>query len=147
MISQTAEYAVRATLYLARVNATRPVPAETIAAALGAPANYMSKTLNQLARVGIVGGVRGPAGGFRLLVPPARLTVARIVDTFDGPRANPICLLGDRPCSSRRPCEAHHRWTAMTGAMHAPMADTTLADLLRDEGAQPRRERKSSREA
>ena len=130
MLSQTAEYAVRATLFLARRGPDRPVPAEAIAQALGAPANYMSKTLHLLAKAGIVRGTRGPAGGFRLAHPPETLSVARIVATFDAPRQNPICMLGDRPCNSRDPCAAHARWSAMTGAMRAPLLETTLADLL-----------------
>jgi Rrf2 family protein len=132
MLSQTAEYAVRATLYLAgagRFGTT--VPAETISTALGAPANYLSKTLHQLARAGIVRGMRGPTGGFRLAVAPAELTVARIIELFDGPVTKATCLLGDRPCDPAHPCGAHDRWTAMTAASRAPLAETTLADLLR----------------
>lgn len=135
MLSQTAEYAVRAALYLARMGGEtgeRAIPAETIARALGAPANYMSKTLHQLAKAGIVEGQRGPAGGFRLAVAPSELTVARIAETFEGPRLRPVCLLGDRPCDGRDPCDAHARWSAMTAAMHAPLAETTLQDLLAD---------------
>jgi Rrf2 family protein len=133
MLSQTAEYAVRAALYLAGGDRYgRAVPADVIAAALGAPANYMSKTLNQLAKAGIVEGLRGPTGGFRLALSPAQLTVARIVGTFDTAVSKPMCLLGDRLCDSRRPCEAHHLWTSMTEAMQAPLAQTTIADLLRD---------------
>jgi Rrf2 family transcriptional regulator, iron-sulfur cluster assembly transcription factor len=132
MLSQTAEYAVRAALYLAGAGDTgRPVPAEAIATALGAPVNYMSKTLHQLARAGLVEGLRGPTGGFRLAVPAAELTVGQIVETFDTPAAKPMCLLGDRPCDERRPCDAHHRWTEMTQAMQAPLDETTIADLLR----------------
>lgn len=132
MLSQTAEYAVRAALYLARMGGERPIPAEAIARALGAPANYMSKTLHQLAKAGLVEGQRGPAGGFRLAVDPAELTIARIAETFESPRIRPVCLLGDRPCDAREPCDAHARWSAMTAAMQAPLAETTLRDLLQD---------------
>jgi Rrf2 family protein len=128
-LSQTAEYALRAVLYLARQAPAR-VPADRIAHALGAPANYMSKTLHQLAKTGIVEGARGPTGGFRLGVPSEELTVARVVSAFTVARVNPVCLLGDRPCSSKEPCEAHHRWTAVTQASAAPLAHTTIADLL-----------------
>ncbi|HSJ25317.1 MAG TPA: Rrf2 family transcriptional regulator [Longimicrobiales bacterium] len=131
-LSQTAEYAVRAVLYLARVDGQQRVSAESIARALGAPVNYMSKTLNQLAKAGVVAGARGPTGGFRLAIDPSRLTVARVAGTFETARLNPICLLGDRPCNSRRPCAAHHRWTAVTQAMKAPLEETTIADLLQD---------------
>ena len=39
---------------------------DTIAGALGAPRNYLSKTLNVLAKHEIVDGVRGVHGGFAL---------------------------------------------------------------------------------
>jgi Rrf2 family protein len=131
-LTQTAEYAVRAVLYLARTPDGGRVSAETIATALGAPVNYMSKTLNQLAKAGVVDGARGPTGGFRLAVDPSRLTVARVVDTFGAVKSNPVCLLGDRPCTSRRPCAAHHRWTAVAQAMRAPLEETTIGELLQD---------------
>jgi Rrf2 family protein len=130
MLSQTAEYAVRAALYLALQGADRAIPADAIARALGAPANYMSKTLNQLAKAGIVEGQRGPAGGFRLAVPPEELTVAQIAETFVSPRVRPVCLLGSRMCDTRDACRAHARWSAMTNAMHAPLTQTSLRDLL-----------------
>src|SRR5690606_26020411 len=132
MLSQTAEYALRAAPYLAREPHRRPVTADTIARALGAPANYMSKTLNALAKAGIVNGMRGPTGGFMLLRDPAELTVADVVGTFDEPPARPMCLLGGRPCNSQAPCQAHVRWMAVTDAMRAPLTETTVADLLTD---------------
>jgi Rrf2 family transcriptional regulator, iron-sulfur cluster assembly transcription factor len=130
-LSQTSEYALRAVLYLARHHGER-ISADTIARALGAPSNYMSKTLHQLARAGVVEGTRGRTGGFRLAIPASKLTVARVADTFGTPAGRPICLLGDRPCNARNPCSVHHRWTAVTEAMTTPLATTTIADLLQD---------------
>jgi Rrf2 family transcriptional regulator, iron-sulfur cluster assembly transcription factor len=132
MLSQTAEYALRAALYLARCADGRPVTAETIATALGAPANYLSKTLHALAKAGIVEGVRGPHGGFRLVPAPSELTVARVVETFDERVVQPACLLGGGACDPAAPCEAHFRWLGVTRAMHEPLTSTTVADLLQD---------------
>lgn len=132
MLSQTAEYALRATLYLARCGDRRPVTAEAIATALGAPANYMSKTLHALAKAGIVEGVRGPNGGFRLVPSPSALTVARVVEIFDEPSERTTCLLGGGGCDPENPCDAHFRWMGMQRAMHAPLSSTTLADLVKD---------------
>jgi Rrf2 family protein len=129
-LSQTAEYAVRAALYLARAEGSVRVPAEVIARALGAPANYMAKTLNQLAKAGVVEGARGPTGGFRLAVPASELTVARVIGPFGAPRMRPVCLLGDRLCDPVSPCAAHERWTAVREAMDAPLEETTIAELL-----------------
>lgn len=130
MLSQTAEYALRATLFLARAAPGRTVTADTIARALGAPANYLSKTLHALAKTGIVEGVRGPSGGFRLMVAPANLTVARVIEAFDEPAPHPVCMVGGRACDAAQPCQVHAHWLAVTEAMRQPLRATTLADLL-----------------
>ncbi|HEU4556686.1 MAG TPA: Rrf2 family transcriptional regulator [Longimicrobium sp.] len=136
MVTQTSEHAIRALLFLAQRPEGEHVPAERIAQALGAPANYLSKTLNALAKQGLVGSTRGPSGGFRLRVPPAQVTLAEVVDTFDDVRPKPMCLLGDRPCDAAHPCRAHAAWDRVTAAMRHPLHATTLADLLAPAGSE-----------
>ena len=129
MLSQTSEHAIRALLLLAQ----RPgeaVPATRIAAALGAPANYLAKTLNALARTGMVASTRGPAGGFRLARPADRITLAEVDESFGEIRPAATCLLGDRPCDARAPCAAHARWSVVRDQLRAPLRATTIADLL-----------------
>ncbi|HET7464655.1 MAG TPA: Rrf2 family transcriptional regulator [Longimicrobium sp.] len=130
MVTQTSEHAIRALLYLAQRPDGETVPAERIAQALGAPANYLAKTLNALAKHGLVSSTRGPAGGFRLRVPAGQVTLAEVVETFDDVRPRQMCLLGDRPCDGLHPCRAHEAWSRVCAAMHAPLGTTTLADLL-----------------
>lgn len=130
MLSQTSEHAIRALLFLARHPEGEPVPADRVARALGAPANYLGKTLNVLARQGLVASTRGPAGGFRLRRAAGQITLAEVVDAFGEARPAALCLMGDRPCDQARPCDAHHQWTAVTCAMRSPLQTTTIADLL-----------------
>ena len=130
MLSSTSDYALRAILVLAQATDGRPLRADEIARATGSPANYLAKTLNALAKAGLVTSARGPFGGFTLAIPADELTLARIVDCFDEPRPQTRCLLGSVPCDPRRPCTAHHRWTAVKNARRAALADTTVADLL-----------------
>jgi Rrf2 family protein len=118
---------------LARSYGLRPVRADEIAAATGAPRNYLAKTLNAMAKAGLVSSARGPQGGFVLAVAPEALPIARIVDLFDEPRPHGVCLLGARACDPTRPCAAHHRWMAITAARRAPLATTMVADLLTDD--------------
>ena len=130
ILSQTAEHALRALLYMARTDGRRPVPVETIAQAIGAPRNYLSKTLNALTRHGLVAGTRGPGGGYTLRVSAAELPVMRIVEAFADEGPSPMCLLGGRPCNAADPCRAHGRWAAVQRQAVAPLRHTTLADLL-----------------
>ena len=130
MISSTSDYALRAVLVLAQAEPGCPMRADEVARATGSPANYLAKTLNALAKVGIVTSARGPRGGFALAVAADELTLAHIVDCFDEARPSARCLLGARPCDVRHPCRAHDRWTAVQAARRAALADTTVADLL-----------------
>ena len=130
MLSSTSDYAVRAVLVLAQAESGIPMRADEVARATGSPANYLGKTLNALAKAGIVNSSRGPLGGFTLAHPADELTLARIVDCFDETRPNPRCLLGTRPCDGSHPCRAHERWTAVQKVRHDALAGTTVADLL-----------------
>ena len=130
MLSRTADYALRAVVLLARRHGGRPMSADEIATMLGAPRNYMSKTLNALARRGVLTSMRGPGGGFALAIPPDALSVATVIDVFADTR--PVvarCLLEDRPCNLDEPCAAHRRWTAITRVAREPLMGTTIAEL------------------
>lgn len=137
MLTQTAEHALRALLFLAQRPEAGSVPADEIADAIGAPRNYLSKTLNALARRGIVAGTRGPRGGFHLLLDPAELPIARVIDEFAPPSPHDLCLLGGRACDGASPCLAHRRWLRMWEESQAPLRNTTLADLLDPDHAAP----------
>jgi Rrf2 family protein len=131
MLSRTADHALRALLFLARQEGNSPVTVDRIAEALGAPRNYLGKTLNVLASRGLLEGVRGPAGGYRLRTAPDRIAVADLLECLD--EANPMrgaCLLGDHPCDGADPCGAHARWAAVMEAAWQPFRATTLSDLL-----------------
>ena len=137
MLSSTSDYALRAILVLAQATDGRPLRADQIARATASPANYLAKTLNALAKAGLVHSTRGPFGGFVLAVPAAELSLAQIIDCFDEPRPQTHCLLGNAACDLRHPCIAHQRWTAIKDARRAALADTTVADLLGGSVASP----------
>jgi len=130
MLSTTSDYALRAILVLAQAKDDRPMRADEIARATGSPPNYLAKTLNALAKAGLVTSARGPFGGFVLAIPADELSLAHIIDCFDEPRLQTKCLLGTVACDPTHPCAAHQRWTAIKTARRSVLADTTVADLL-----------------
>ncbi|MBP6773364.1 MAG: Rrf2 family transcriptional regulator [Gemmatimonadaceae bacterium] len=130
MLSITADHALRAVLLLARIPSDHAMRADAIAEAIGAPRNYLAKTLNALAKSGIVRSSRGPFGGFSLAVSPLELTVARVTQLFDERRRTGHCLLSKARCDADNPCAAHGRWTAITASALQAIETTTIADLL-----------------
>ncbi|MBY0492056.1 MAG: Rrf2 family transcriptional regulator [Gemmatimonadaceae bacterium] len=137
MLSATAEHAVRAVLLLARHDGHKALSADAIAAELGAPRNYLAKTLNALAKAGVVHSARGAAGGFTLAVPATELTLARIIAPFDDHARTPSCLLRNHVCEAANPCAVHARWSAIVGHAAARFAQTTISELLTDSNALP----------
>ena len=130
MLSRTAEYAVRAVIVLAREYGERAVSADEIASILGAPHNYLSKTLTALARRGILTSTRGPGGGFSLAVAPDVLTVADIVEVFaEHSTGTARCVIRDSACDPGNPCSAHRRWTELTLSAREPLLRTALSEL------------------
>jgi Rrf2 family protein len=130
MLSQTAEHALRALLYLAQQPEGRLVPANRIAGAIGAPANYLGKTLQGLAVAGLVRGTRGRVGGYMLQVPASAITVADVIAAFETGDRDDRCLLGDRACSSTKPCGAHQRWQMAQQKARFSVGRITIRDLL-----------------
>lgn len=130
MLSLTADYALRAVLVLARETDATAMQADRIAEAIGAPRNYLAKTMNILAKAGIVTSTRGPLGGFALAIPAHQLFIAQIADVFEEQRPHTKCLLGRRACNPNEPCAAHARWSAMMRAARGSLSNTTVAELL-----------------
>ena len=127
MLSITADHALRAVLLLARIPADHAMRADAIAESIGAPRNYLAKTLNALAKAGIVRSSRGPFGGFSLAMSPRELTIARVTQLFDERPRTGACLLKKSRCDADNPCSAHNTWTAITAsALHAIEHDDDL---------------------
>lgn len=129
ILSQTAEYALQAVLHIAAHGADHPLPVGEIAQALDVPRNYLSKTLHQLSRAGVVTSTFGPGGGFQLAVPAERLTLDAVVAPFED-TSRRHCLLGRARCIDSAPCAAHAHWKDISEQIRQFFVQTTVATLL-----------------
>lgn len=145
MLSQTAEYALRTVLYLAARQEDGLFRVSEIAAELDVPQNYLSKTLHQLARAGVLHSSRGKHGGFRLAKPARELTLAEVVAPFNGPSGTRICLLGRAACSDSDPCPAHARWKSVSSEVSTFFRETKVSDLLESPVARVTRKARPAR--
>ena len=134
MLTQTAEYALRAVLLVAREPGGGPVGAARLAGVLGIPRNYLSKTLHQLGRSRVLVSTRGKNGGFRLARPAGEISLIEVVAPFDEVSTRRYCLLGRTTCSDQSPCAAHARWKGVAERIGDIFRETTVADLGQDGG-------------
>jgi len=127
MISQTAEYALRAIVYLAS-QPGEPRTVQQIAEATRVPAGYLSKVMQGLSRAGLVHSQRGLHGGFTLNATPDRLTVFDVVQAVDPLRRITSCPLGLKGHVNL--CPLHRRLDNAMGLVEKALRESTIAELL-----------------
>ena len=137
MISQTAEYALRAIVYLADQNG-QPRTTAQIAEITRVPSGYLAKVMQSLGRAGLVTSQRGLNGGFTLIDDPHELSVLTVIDVVDPIRRYPGCPLGLVE-HRRQLCPLHRRLDQAAAAVEKAFGETRVAELL----SVPRKRRRS----
>jgi Rrf2 family protein len=133
MISQTAEYALRAIIALGS-SLERPVTTRQIAAKTRVPAGYLSKVLQALGKAGLVEAQRGLHGGFTLARPLTELTVLDVINSVDPLKRIDRCPLG-RKSHRQRLCSLHRRLDEGIALMEGLFGETTIAQLIAEHSA------------
>ena len=130
MLSATAEYALRAMVFLTKNQDSWPIPGPRIAEASGVPRKYLSAILAHLVRAGLLDGTRGKSGGFQLTRSPKSVSLSQVVAPFEPVQANRnSCPFGNRICSDKDPCLAHVRWKEVNETLARFLEETTLHDV------------------
>lgn len=82
-----------------------------------------AKVLTVLSQAGFVVGTRGPGGGYKLAVDPAKVSLFDIVNLFEGHRDPSLCPFGPGWCGTGEPCPLHDMLTNL---------DETVATSLKE---------------
>jgi Rrf2 family protein len=133
MISQTAEYALRAVVVLGSHH-DQPLTTQEIARVSQVPSGYLSKVLQSLGRAGLVGARRGLRGGYVLTRPLEELTVYDVVNAVDPLKRIVHCPLR-LSAHAQRLCSLHRRLDDATAMLETYFKQTTIASLLGDRAA------------
>jgi len=132
MISQTAEYALRAVVALA-VKPGEPILTRDLATLTRVPAGYLSKVLQTLGRAGLVESHHGRGGGFVLARPAEDVTLYDVIQAVDPIQRIRSCPLG-LP-NHVKLCPLHKRLDKAMQTVEDAFRETTLAELLADRSA------------
>lgn len=131
-ISQTAEYALRAVVWLAS-HPARPLSTSDVARGTQVPAGYLSKVLQALSRAGIVESRSGRNGGFHLTRVPTKLSVLDVIEAVDPIQRIRRCPLHIRSHAGEL-CPLHRRLDRALGLMEQAFAESTIAELVSSPG-------------
>lgn len=132
-ISTRGRYALRAMVDLAQHGGNGPVSRQELSERQEISADYVAQLFRHLQAAGLVEGVKGPGGGYRLARDAARITAGDVVQAVEGPLAVVHCALpgpDEEPaCDRVDQCVTHLLWKQLSEAMTDVLDAVSLEDL------------------
>lgn len=110
----------------------RAVPLQDVANRQEISLSYLEQLFARMRRAGLVSGVRGPGGGYRLSRDASTVTVAEIIAAVNEPIKATRCEEGSmKSCIGRSGrCIAHGLWQEMGDRIQSFLTSVSLADVL-----------------
>ena len=131
LISTRGRYALRVMLELAQYDQSPYMPLPLIAEKQGISEKYLESIVSLLVKGGLVEGVRGKGGGYRLRRPLQDYSAGEILRLTEGSLAPVSCLEGEEnACPRAGQCHTLPMWTRLEGLINSYLDSVTLADLL-----------------
>jgi Rrf2 family protein len=129
-LTKRADYAIRTVLDLARTpdGALRSV--RDVATAQAIPVRFLPQVMHDLVRAGLVEGVVGRAGGYRLTRPPGAISLLDIVEAVEGDSRRRACVLRNAPCGISGLCDIHPVFAAAQDDVLRRLGETSVSDAL-----------------
>lgn len=123
------DYAVRATIDLARHWGGEPRKAREIAASMDIPLGFLKRVLAELVSQGLLRSTAGPKGGYWLTRSPEAITLLDIIEPTEQLLSPKRCILRGGPCDWSDFCPIHDTWCLAQKAF-ADSLDTANLDQL-----------------
>ncbi len=128
-LSTKGRYAVTAMLDLCINDHTGPVTLGEISRCQGISLSYLEQLFAKLRKSGLVKGVRGPGGGYRLARPAADITVANIIAAVDE-KVDATQCGGKENCQDGEVCLTHELWIRLSEKIYQFLDGITLEQFL-----------------
>ncbi len=122
-------YAVTAMLDLAFHSQNKPVTLTDIATRQTISLSYLEQLFARLRKAGMVKGVRGPGGGYRLSRPADEISIADIITAVDEQVDSTKCG-GTGDCQNNLPCLTHDLWMGLSEQIRQYLQGISLASLM-----------------
>ena len=130
-LSRKSDYALRAVIYLARLNSERYGRVSEIAKAKDIPQAFLAQILPILANRGVVKSQQGAHGGYALARTPGEITFLDVIEAVEGPLKLNRCVDGQHDdCSILDGCEMQYVWNMAQRQTVEFLRKVTMADML-----------------
>lgn len=126
-ITRQADYALRAVIYLSKLEDGEKASTKDIAAMQQIPPSFLAKIVSQLSIAGLIQTARGARGGISLARPPEEISVLNVVEAIDGPVLLNICTVNPQACTFVEGCPLHNIWCETREQLVEKLSAATFA--------------------
>ena len=131
MISTRGRYALRILVELAEHRSDAYITLRELAERQEISEKYLESIVKLLVRAGILEGLRGKGGGYRLGRRPEEIGVLDVLRLTEGTLAPVACLEeGGRPCARAPHCRTLPLWKGLNDVVTAYLGGFTVRDLM-----------------
>lgn len=132
LISTKGRYALRVLIDIAEQPQTGYIPLKAVAARQEVSEKYLESILKTLVKSGVLMGLRGKGGGYKLAIPPEKCTIDQILRLTEDSMAPVACLETGYPaCPRAADCRTLPLWQGLEKVITEYLGSITLADLIR----------------
>ena len=132
LISTRGRYALRVLLDLAEHKGDGYIPMKSVAERQGLSLKYIQAIMPVLSKNGLIEGVHGKGGGYRLSKPLSEYKVGDILRLTEGNLAPVTCLECDaKPCDRKESCPTLPMWTEFHKMVNDYFDGITLENLIK----------------
>jgi Rrf2 family transcriptional regulator, iron-sulfur cluster assembly transcription factor len=134
-VTTKGRYGLRAVIFLAMSNHSRPISINSISNEENVSSEFLEQIFFKLKKAGVIRSVRGPGGGFVLNKKPSEITVLEILAAVGETHGFTPCTLRRKNlCDRPEPCAAHEIWTGLQDVMTNYLSSISLKDILEKNG-------------
>lgn len=131
LISTKGRYAIRTILEFAKRESDERVTLIDVANKQGISEKYLESIIVTLSKAGLVEGVRGRGGGYRLTRKPENYSIGEILRLTEGNLAPVSCLSCEQnTCEKKDECLTLPMWTGLNRVISDYLDNISIADLL-----------------
>lgn len=132
MISTRGRYALRVLADLAEHPSDSYVTLREIAERQEISEKYLESIVKMLVKAGMLDGLRGKGGGYRLGRDPGEITVLEVLRATEGPLAPVACLEeGSTACPRAGQCRTLPLWQGLDELVNNYLSGYTVRDIAR----------------
>ena len=125
-LTKRADYAIRATLALARAGKGQRLSTRQIADSEAIPGQILPRIMIDLTRAGLVTSATGRNGGYVLARPSSAILILDVIAAVEGDPHRRTCVLRGGPCRLNGVCDVHAVFFAAQEALLATLGDAML---------------------